>query len=342
VKFFVGASETLATLRLLGKEELGPGEEGWIQLELRDPVVAVRGDRYILRRPSPGETLGGGAIVDHQPRGRHKRFDEEVLRSLESLAKGTPGEILFEAALAMNAAPIKEMIERSRLESATADAALQELLTARSLIQLEAGTPTITSDLLVIALPHFHALRDQTLGIVQSYHKSFPLRRGIPREELKSRLKLSTRIFNGLISSLVNQQLLLAIPGMLSMPGHEVTFDGGQQVQVQSLMRKFEQNPFSPPGVKESQAEVGEEVINALVERGDFIIVSSDVVFRKEDYDVAVKRIKDVLLQNETLTLAEVRDLFTTSRKYAQALLEHLDAVGLTLRDGDYRRLRKR
>ena len=64
VKFFVGASETIATLRLLGTEELNPGEEGWIQLELRNPVVTVRGDRYILRRPSPGETLGGGKIVD--------------------------------------------------------------------------------------------------------------------------------------------------------------------------------------------------------------------------------------------------------------------------------------
>ncbi len=76
VKLFVGTSETLATLRLLGTDELLPGQEGWIQLELRDPVVAVRGDRYILRRPSPGETLGGGAIVDAQPKARHKRFDD--------------------------------------------------------------------------------------------------------------------------------------------------------------------------------------------------------------------------------------------------------------------------
>ncbi|HNF95208.1 MAG TPA: selenocysteine-specific translation elongation factor, partial [Anaerolineales bacterium] len=75
VKFFVGASETVAIARLLGTEELKAGEEGWLQLELRDPIVALRGDRYILRRPSPGETLGGGAVVDHQPKGRHKRFD---------------------------------------------------------------------------------------------------------------------------------------------------------------------------------------------------------------------------------------------------------------------------
>lgn len=342
VKFFVGASETIATLRLLGAEELAPGEEGWIQLELREPIVTVRGDRYILRRPSPGETLGGGVVIDHQPRGRHKRFDEQVLKSLESLSKGTPAEILLEAALALHAAPIKDIISRSRLEASAAELALQELSKSNLIIPLEEGTPTLTNNLLVLALPHWNALRDRTLDTVQSYHKNFPLRRGIPREELKSRLKLSARVFNGLIASLVNRQLLLEIPGLLAMPGHRVTFDNGQQAKVQSLMRKFEQNPFAPPSVKESQAKVGEEVLNALVERGDFIIVAPDVIFRKEDYDMAVTKIQGVLLQNENLTLAEVRDLFTTSRKYAQALLEHLDAIGLTLRDGDYRRLRKR
>src|SRR5688572_19015508 len=128
VKFFVGASETMATVRLLGTDELYPGEEGWIQLELRDPVVAVRGDRYILRWPSPGETLGGGIIVDHQPKGRHKRFDENILRSLESLSQGTPAEVLLEAALALNIASIKDIVARSRLEPANAEIALKKLL----------------------------------------------------------------------------------------------------------------------------------------------------------------------------------------------------------------------
>src|SRR5512140_2013562 len=120
VKFFVGASESIATLRLLGVEELKPGEAGWIQLELHDPLVTVRGDRYILRRPSPSETLGGGAIVDHQPKGRHKRFDENVLKSLEALIKGSPADIFFEAMLALGAAGIKEVAAKSRLEASDA------------------------------------------------------------------------------------------------------------------------------------------------------------------------------------------------------------------------------
>ena len=123
VKVFIGTSETIANLRLLGVDELAPGDEAWIQLELRDPIVAVRGDRYILRRPSPGETLGGGIIVDPQPKGRHKRFDADVLKSLESLTQGSPADILFEAALATSIASPKEIIARSHLEKDSANEA---------------------------------------------------------------------------------------------------------------------------------------------------------------------------------------------------------------------------
>jgi selenocysteine-specific elongation factor len=342
VKFFTGASETIAMLRLLGAEKLDPGDEGWVQLELRDPVVAVRGDRYILRRPSPAETLGGGTIVDHQPKGRHKRFDQEVLKSLESLSQGTPAEILFEAAMALDVAPLREIISRSRLEASDAEQALTELLLTNTLVPLEDGEPTIQSDLLVIALPHWNSLRESTLRTVEAHHASYPLRRGIPREELKSRRKRSPRVFNAVIHTLIRQELLVDHATFLARPGHEIAFDPGQQAKIESLKSRFEQNPFNPPSLKECQAEVGTEVMNALVEMGEFITVSIDVIFRKQDYDEAVRRIREQLLQNERITLAEVRDLLSTSRKYAQALLEHLDTVGMTVRDGDYRRLKRK
>jgi len=341
VKFFVGASETVATLRLLGTEELKPTDEGWIQLELRELVVAVRGDRYILRRPSPGETLGGGVIVDHQPKGRHKRFDEDVLKSLESLAQGSSADVLLEAALATNIAPIKEVVARSRLESADAESALKELLIANSLMPLEEGIPTISSDILIVALPRWNALRDKIIQIVDAYHKDHPLRRGIPREELKSKIKLAPHTFSAAINKLITNNIITDYGNSVAKPEHEIMFDGGTQAKVQALMRKFEQNPFSPPGVKDCQSEVGEEALNALIELGQFVAASSDVIFRKVDYDLMVTKIRNTLVQNEKLTLAEARDLFNTSRKYAQALLEHLDAIGVTMRDGDFRKLRK-
>lgn len=341
VKFFVSASETVATLRLLGTEELNPGEEGWIQLELRNPVVAVRGDRYILRRPSPGETLGGGMIVDHQPKGRHKRFDEDILKSLEALAQGSPADVLLEAALATNVAPIKEVVARSRLDSANAETALKELLITNSLITLDEGASTITSDILVIAAPQWNVLRDKIIQVVESYHKSYPLRRGILREELKSKIKLAPRVFSAVINKLITNYIITDYGNAIAKPEHEIKFDKGTQAKIQAMMRKFEQSPFSPPSVKECQGEIGEEVLNALVELDQFVAVSSDVIFRKVDYDLMAVKIRNTLIQNEKVTLAEARDFFNTSRKYAQALLEHLDAIGVTMRDGDFRRLKK-
>jgi len=333
VKVFIGASETIANLRLLGTEELAPGQEGWIQLELREPIVAVRGDRYILRRPSPGETLGGGIVMDAQPKGRHKRFDEDVLKSLALLAQGSPADVLFEAALATGIAPSKEIAARSRLEKDSAAEAWNELLENGKIIKID--------DELAAALPHWNDLREKTLRIVEAYHKNFPLRRGIPREELKSRLKLTPRVFNAVISRLSTQNLISESNSFVAKAGHEIRFDNSQQAKVQALMRKFAQSPFSPPSVKECQAEAGEEVINALIDLNELAAVSQDVVFRKADYDEMAAKIRAALEQKGQISLAEVRDLFDTSRKYAQALLEHLDTTGMTMRDGDYRRLRK-
>jgi selenocysteine-specific elongation factor len=341
VKVFVGSSETMAALRLLGAETLNPGEEGWIQLELRDPVVAVRGDRYILRRPSPGETLGGGVIVDHQPKGRHKRFDQKVLKSLASLAAGSPADVLLEAALALNAAPAKEVISRSRLEAGPAAQALQEILENGQLLQLEEGSLTITSDLMVIAAPHWIALRDKAIQMVQAYHQNFPLRRGIPREELKSRLKLQPRAFNALVKKLVSENAIVETGSTLAVAGHEIRFDSGQQAKVQALMRRFALSPYSPPSVKECQAEVGEDVVNALVELGQLKQVSPEVLFRSEDFEQMVSKVRAFINEKGQMTVADARDLFDSSRKYMLALMEHLDATGVTVRDGDFRKLRR-
>ena len=341
VKLFVGASETIAIARVLGVEVLNPGEEGWVQLELRDPVVAVRGDRYIMRRPSPGETLGGGAIVDHQPQGRHKRFNEKVLKSLESLSAGSPADILMEAALALNAAPVKEVVSRSRLEAESAAEALDENLKSGQVVQLEDGDLTISSDLLVIAAPHWNALRDKAIQIVATYHQNFPLRSGIPREELKSRLKLTPRVFNATVKKLVAENVLSETAGTVFIPGHEIRFDSSQQAKVQGLMRRFAKNPYSTPSVKECQAEVGEDIVAALVELEQLKQLAPDVIFRTEDYEQMVNKVRTFITENGQITVADARDLFGSSRKYMLALLEHLDSIGVTMRDGDFRKLRK-
>ena len=104
---------------------------------------------------------------------------------------------------------IKDIVRQSRLDDVDAGSALKELLETGLLVAIENGEPTITSDLLVTAPPHWNALRDKTMQLVKSYHKDFPLRRGIPREELKSRLKLTPRIFNALVKTLTTDNSII-------------------------------------------------------------------------------------------------------------------------------------
>lgn len=106
-------------------------------------------------------------------------------------------------------------------------------------------------------------------------------------------------------------------------------------------MRRFEKNPYATPSIKECQVEVGEEVFNALAESGELVTVSQEVVFRKKVYDEMIEKTRNLIAQKGQATLSEIRDMLNTTRKYAQALLEHMDSISLTIRDGDFRKLRR-
>lgn len=348
VKFFLGASEVIARLRLLGREEILPGEESWLQLELNYAVVAVRGDRYILRRPSPGETLGGGVVVEPHPKGRHKRFSLEILAGLEALAQGSPADILFQALLALGAASLKDVLTRSNLDSGAAAQALEELLAENKLLALDVeGGPTLPLpvDTLVTSKNYWDRLTTRTLHVVDDYHRYYPLRRGIPREELKSRLKISPRFFNAALRRLVTEQVVQEAGPLVLRPGHEIRFSPQQQRDVDGLLTRFTTSPFAPPSVKECKAEVGEDVYHALVDQGQLVSVQTgstapDVVFSQEGYTRMLGEVRRLLKKNGTMTVAQVRDHFNTSRRYALAFLEHLDSIGVTVREGDVRFLR--
>jgi selenocysteine-specific elongation factor len=340
VKLFVLASEVLARLRLLGKDEIRPGEEGWLQLELRQPVVAVRGDRYILRRPSPAETLGGGTIIDPHPTGRHKRFDQELLQRLEALHQGSPADILLQASLASGVTGVKEIVARARLAHEQAVQAMQELLHNGLLVQLEPGSPEPGSELLVVAASRWETETERALKEVEQYHKTYPFRRGMPREELKSRLRFfPARLFTAAIRQWASHGKLVENGTAVALPGFRPAFNPQQQAQIDRLLAIFAQNPYSTPSVKECQAELGEEMYNALLDQEQLVQVSPEVVFRKQDYDEMLAKVRQQIQSSGSITVAQFRDLFNTSRKYALGLLEHLDGIGVTVREGDFRRL---
>lgn len=339
VKLFIGSAEMIARVRLIGAEQLLPGESGWLQLEMPEPVAAVRSDRYVLRRPSPGETLGGGVVLDAHPKRRHKRFAESVLDRLKALAEGSPEEVLQQALLVAGAAPYAQVEKAANLEAVTAKKAAETLL-ASGLMVVLGGEESLGPKTWVAARPFWEQQAETFLASLQAYHTRFPLRLGMPTEELKSRMKTAPQVFSALVARLVAEDAVQVEGAQVRLPAHRVVFSVQQQAKVDGLLAKFAQAPFAPPTIKDAQADVGEDLYQAMVSLGMLVPVSHEVAFRAEDYQQAMEDVKKLAAQHETFTLAQARDYWQTTRRYVQDLLEYMDRAGITRRVGDGRKLR--
>jgi selenocysteine-specific elongation factor len=322
----VGSAEILARARVLGAKEIAPGETGWVQLALRQPAAVVRGDRFILRRPSPPATLGGGEVLDAHPGRQHRRFRPEVLARLQTLAVGTPGDLLLQKLQRLEPIALAKFQREAGLEPAQFAEALAEVLGDGRARQL---------DQVLLSESRFQTIIGQMGQTVGQYHAHNPLRLGMPREELRSRLKLTAALFNALLphSGLVEEGALVRTAG------HTIRFTAAQQTRLEALLADFARAGVNSPSVKEAQAAVGEEVYYALVDLGELVPLNEGVVYAWEEYGRVVAQISAFMRQNGPTSAAEVRDLLDTSRKYVIALLEHLDQRQITRRTGEVREL---
>jgi len=342
LKFFAGAAETTARVRLLGQETLPAGQTGWVQLQLQEPVTLVKGDRFIVRVPSPPATVGGGVIVDPYPGRKHRRFRPETLARLETLAQGSPAEILLQALERYGPISGHDLLSTSDLGD-TAPDALAQLLDEGQAIILDSNTSDqqpASSKQLLASRTWWSALTDRLSQQLSSYHERFPLRGGMGREALRSGLKLEAKLFNAVMARAVADGLIVDEGTMVRLPSHTVQLTSEQQQQVNALLSRFRRQPYTTPSFKEGAAAVGEDVLGVLIARGDMVQVSSDVLFLPETYEDMVAQVRTHIEREGSITLGQTRDLFGTSRKYAQALLEHLDEAGVTKRVGDTRVLR--
>ncbi|HEU5430095.1 MAG TPA: DNA/RNA-binding winged helix domain-containing protein, partial [Thermomicrobiales bacterium] len=197
VDLFVGAAEFPARVTLLDRERLEPGETGWVQFRFREPAATLKGDRFIVRRPSPSDTIGGGEIVDPTPP-RHRRFRPEVIGALATLAAGEPDDIVLQA---IEAAPrtLRDLHAggASGLSPEQIDAALDQLIAEGDAIALTADGAALRPSDFVVAATTWNTLTEQMRQTLAAYHAAQPLRRGMPREEVKRRSKLTApRLFD--------------------------------------------------------------------------------------------------------------------------------------------------
>jgi selenocysteine-specific elongation factor len=370
VDFYSGSQEVSARVRLLDVTSLEPGQSAWVQLRLNRPAVVARRDRFILRIPSPSTTIGGGEIIDVHPR-YHKRQQPELIAALETLARGAPDELIMaildrrrelraskradgasnkvrggqtgvsRGAYGLIGYELTEIARQSNLSHDVTLWTLETLIKERRVRKVGGWW---------FAQAVWEALCQETTSLLREHHRQYPLRGGLSKEEWRTRLGLSPRMAADIFLTLQEEGVLADVSsgskqksvsgGLIRLPDFQPTFTEQQQRQVEHLLQVFRAHPSTPPGRADIEAEVGGEVLGALLDQGRLVRLGSaadPVFFLRETYEEAVERIITYLREHGTMTAAEARDLLGTTRKYVLPLLEHLDERRITRRLGDQR-----
>ncbi len=315
-----GTVEVGCRVIVLDGDEVAPGAQGWVQLYLERPIAAAAHDRFVLRVPSPAMTVAGGAFVDVAPR-KHPRHDSAVR---ESLVRRAAGNVLQEE---LRKYP-RGVAVRALLKATVAPQADVERLLARRL------GDWIFSD------EAWQSIGTRAATELEAYHGAYPFRPGMAREELRSRLGVPAASFAAVVKGLVEDGRVVERNGSLAAPAHEVALETtGPAVE---LVRLLDGQRFAPPSLRDAMQQTGadEELVRALAQRGDIVRVSDDVAFSKTAYESAVAMVREIIAANGSVTVAQLRDRMSASRRPVLALLEHLDAQRVTRRVGDARTLR--
>jgi selenocysteine-specific elongation factor len=332
VTFHTGPAEVEGRLLLLDRDELPPGESGWAQIRLSKPIAALKGDRFVIR--DPNDTLGGGWIVDTDVK-RHRRHHAETIAALESFARGSPEDVVLAALRRLEPAEAQKVINESGLDAGTAREALDALIASDDIVSLPGAG--LTGVPLLYSAEGLMVMTVRLREILGGYHQMWALRPGMPKEELRSRLGLTPRVLEQLLSYWAGARLVREVGTAIAIVEHEPRVDPGAEERVRCFLEKLRASPFSPP----ADVTLDEDLLAYLEDRREIVRVGEGVAFAAEAYGEAVDRVIDHIREQGSVTLAEVRDMLTTSRKYAQALLEHMDAEHITRRVGDARVLRR-
>jgi selenocysteine-specific elongation factor len=254
---------------------------------------------------------------------------------------GSPEEALLGLLARAEPCELSALVRRTDLGAEEARAAAEALVAEGRAVAL--GPWPLTDTTTLYSAPGFAALGERARQAVAAHYRQHPLRRGMAREELKSRLRLAPRVFDLALERWTASGELeeTGLPAgqagtAVGLPGHEVRLTAAQESEVRVLLTALEANPYSPP----TDRRLSPELVAYLEEQGKVVDVGDGVVFAAGAYREMVERIVDHLKREGTITLAQVRDMFGTSRKYAQALLEYLDLRRVTRRVGDERVLR--
>ena len=331
VTVHTGSSETVARLRLLEDDRAHPGDTTWAQLKLDAPVAVAKGDYFVIR--SNMTTLGGGNIVDtHAPRPRRRHAP--TIERLEIMERGTDREILHKTIEGLEPAEFTQVVNRANLDERTARTEIEEMIADGDAVALGAGG--VRRGTRLYTGGGWRALESQARAALGDYHRQFPLRAAAPKEELRSRLRLSPQAFNDVLRLLNEGGVTVERGSTARLPDHAPSLAEWQRAEVDEYLRRLESEPFSPP----TDIEIDAEVVNLLDDEGRVVKAGGGVVFSASAYQEMVERVSAHIEEHGEITVGDARNLFGTSRKYALALMDHLDHTRVTRRVGDARVIR--
>jgi selenocysteine-specific elongation factor len=309
---FAGSAEVPARIAILDGTQIAPGEDGWAQVRLARPLVALPQDRFILRRPSPAETIGGGIVLEIGTP-RHKRHANDVVARLEKLAAGDPAE---------------RMLATIGSQFVEAGASLD----AESLGRLLADGRLVSIGSFVAREDHVSVTRTRVIENVESFHRDHPLQPGMPLTLLGERVQLARPVLEALLST---TPALKVDGAVVRRADFEIVLDPDRERRVEAYLQSLLSSSFQPPTPDEVGIEP--ELTRALTHLGAVVEIGDGIVFMPEQIAAAREVLEASLAESDSISLAEYRDRLGTTRRYAQALLEYFDRQRITRRIGDRR-----
>ncbi len=334
VHLHLGTAKVTARVILLDRDEMEPGESALVQFLLDTPLVAHRQDRFIVRSYSPMTTIGGGQIIDPAPR-KHRRFRPEIMQALAELESGE-SSFLVQKLAELGCAKLKELEQASGLGRERVASHLDRLL--------ESGQVRRFGDQWVTA--ETARSWERLLGeILDAFHHDNVLLPGIPHATLKAALpaKVGSKAFEELLVEQIRSGHLEQRKEWIARPGFEPAPTDEQKRLLEKLEGVYRESGFQAKGRVDMLAMAGtpneqaERLFTYLFAVGSLVRLNDDSYLHRDTYNRALAALEKHFANQQTLTLAEFRDLVGSARKQTQALLEHFDGLKYTMRKGDER-----
>ncbi len=335
--FFTGTSEVLCRAVLLDKEEIGPGESGYVQLRMEEEVAVRRGDKFVVRFYSPMETIGGGVVLEPNP-GIKKRFQEKAIEELKRKESGSSADVI-ELHVRGHAETLITFSELARLTALSAAEVQEDVaeLEARGLVAVFA----MRKDTYVWHADSKRAAVQVLKKALEAYEEQYPYRYGMKKAEVQMTYfkKIKPNVFDRILELLEEEGHIKRTDEFLGTPEFEVRKDKLYEDTSGIMLRAFEKAGYDFVRYSEIdlggiRREIADDILNILLEEKKAVKVTEDMYTLTDYMEKAKDIIQKRLKEDPLITIAQVRDIFETSRKSAKPILEYMDSIKVTKKTG--------